>query len=79
MNWKEISTSTGYQIQYSTSSKFTSSTTKNVTITNKNTVSKTINSLKKGEKYYVRLKAYKTLSGTKYYGSWSSVKSITIK
>ncbi len=73
-----MSSSTGYQIQYSTSSKFASSKTKNVTITNKNTITKTIKTLKKGTKYYVRIRAYKTLAGTKYYRSWSSVKSITI-
>ncbi|MFF3151031.1 fibronectin type III domain-containing protein, partial [Streptomyces sp. NPDC057927] len=79
VNWKRITGSTGYQIQYSTSSKFTSSNTKSVTITSKNTVTKTIKYLKKGEKYYVRVRACKTLSGKAYYGSWSSIKSIIIK
>lgn len=67
---------TGYEIQYSTSSKFTSSTTK--TVTSKNT-SATLKSLKSGKKYYVRVRAYKTVSGIKVYGSYSKAKTVTVK
>ncbi len=77
IKWKKVSTATGYQIQYSTSSKFTSSKTKTVTISKASTTSKTISGLKKGKTYYVRIRTYKTVGG-KTYSSWSAVKKITI-
>ncbi|MGN0521821.1 MAG: fibronectin type III domain-containing protein, partial [Eubacterium sp.] len=78
VKWKKA-TCTGYQIQYSTSSKFTSGTTKTVTVSKSSTVSKTISKLKSNKKYYVRIRAYKTVNGTKYYGTWSKAKSVTTK
>ena len=55
----------GYQIAYSTSSKFTKSTTKYTT--NKN-----IKNLKKGKTYYVKVRSYsKDSTGAKIYGSYS--------
>lgn len=76
--WKKDSTVSGYQIQYSTSSKFTKSKTKTAAVSKKNT-SKTISKLTSGKKYYVRVRAYKTIDGKKIYGSWSSVKSVKVK
>lgn len=70
---------TGYQIQYSTSSKFTTSTTKTVTVTKYSTVSKTVSKLTAKKKYYVRIRTYKTVSGTKYYSPWSASKYVTTK
>lgn len=67
---------TGYEIQYSTSSKFTAATTK--TVTAKNT-SETLKSLKSGKKYYVRVRAYKSISGIKVYGSYSKAKTVAVK
>ncbi len=69
--------STGYEIQYSTSSKFTSA--KTVTVTSYKTSSKTVSGLKKGKKYYVRVRTYKTVDGKKYYSSWSAYKSVKTK
>ncbi len=69
--------STGYQIQYSTSSKFTSA--KTVTVGSYKTSSKTISGLKKGKKYYVRVRTYKTVGKTKFYSAWSSAKSVKTK
>lgn len=77
VSWKKHSTATGYQIQYSISSKFTSA--KTVTISKNSTVSKTIKSLKSNKKYYVRIRAYKTIDGKKYYSSWSSAKTVKTK
>jgi len=70
---------TGYQIQYSTSSKFTTSTTKTLTVTKYSTVSKTVSKLVAKKKYYVRIRTYKTVSGTKYYSPWSASKYVTTK
>ncbi len=77
--WKKNSSATGYQIQYSTSSKFTSKTTKTVTISKKSTVSKTISKLKSKKKYYVRIRTYKKVNGKKYYSSYSTVKQVKTK
>jgi len=77
VKWKKA-TCTGYQVQYSTSSKLKKGN-KTVTVTKSKTTSKTISKLKGKKKYYVRVRAYKTLDGKKYYGSWSKVKSVTTK
>lgn len=75
--WKKNTKVTGYQIQYSTSSKFKSA--KTVTVKGYKSTSKTITKLTKNKKYYVRVRTYKTVSKVNYYSSWSNVKSITIK
>ena len=73
----------GYEIQYSTSKKFTKKTTEKVTIKATNTTSKTISKLKAKKKYYVRVRTYKTVTvngkSTKIYSSWSKVKNVTTK
>lgn len=71
---------TGYQIQYSTSSKFKNA--KTVTVKN-NVSTKKITKLLGKKKYFVRVRTYKTTkySGMNYniYSSWSSVKTVTTK
>lgn len=75
--WKKHTASvTGYQIRYSLSSKFTSP--KTVTVSSGKTVSKTVSKLTNGKKYYVRLRAYKTENGSKYYSGWSGAKSVVV-
>ena len=77
VKWKKNAVGTGYQIQYSTSSKFTSP--KTVTITKNSTLTRTIGSLAKGKKYYVRIRTYKTVGSTKFYSGWSAAKAVTVK
>ena len=78
--WTKQTTQTkGYQIQYSTSSKFTAKTTNSAWITSNKTAKKTVKKLTGKKKYYVRIRTYKTVSGTKYYSSWSKVKTVTTK
>ena len=80
VTWKKQTTqTTGYEIQYSTSKKFTKSTTKKVVVSKSKTTQKTIKSLKANKKYYVRIRTYKTVKGKKIYSDWSAVKSIKIK
>ena len=77
--WKTVSGATGYEVQYSTSKKFTKKTTKTVTIKKAKTKKTTIKKLKKGKKYYVKVRAYKTVDGKKIYGAWSTVKNVKVK
>ncbi|MGN0532553.1 MAG: leucine-rich repeat protein [Eubacterium sp.] len=78
VKWYKRSTqTTGYQVQYSTSSKFTNP--KTVTISKYSTVSKTVTKLTAKKKYYVRVRTYKTVNNTKYYSSWSKAKYVTTK
>lgn len=71
VKWKKKSGITGYQIQYSTNSKFKKGN-KSIKIKNAKTVSKKITKLKVAKKYYVRIRTYKG----KKYSKWSKVKSI---
>ena len=71
VKWKKKSNITGYQIQYSTNSKFKKGN-KSIKIKSAKTVSKKITKLKAAKKYYVRIRTYKG----KKYSKWSKVKSI---
>ncbi len=68
---------TGYQIQYSTSKKFSGAKTK--TLTKNKYSSYTVKSLKAKKTYYVRVRTYKTVGKTKFYSDWSNVKSAKTK
>ncbi len=73
---KKVSGAKGYEMVYATDKKFKK---------NKKTVrftgtSKTIKKLKTGKTYYVKVRAYKLDSANqRVYGSYSSVKKVTIK
>ena len=77
VDWAQKGSATGYEIQYATNSKFTSA--KKVTITNNKTDTKTVSKLSGKKKYYVRVRSYTTVKGTKYYGAWSASKSVNTK
>ena len=77
VDWAQKGSASGYEIQYATNSKFTSA--KKVTITNKKTDKTTVSKLSGKKKYYVRVRSYTTVKGTKYYGAWSASKSVTTK
>ena len=77
VDWAQKGSATGYEIQYATNSKFTSA--KKVTITNKKADKTTVSKLSGKKKYYVRVRSYTTVKGTKYYGAWSASKSVTTK
>ena len=78
---KQTKQTAGYEIQYSTSSKFTKKTTKTVKVTKNSTTSKKITKLKAKKKYYVRIRTYQTVKvgkkSTKIYSGWSKAKTIT--
>ena len=80
--WKKQATqTTGYQVQYSTNSKFKSD--KTVTISKNKTTSKSVSKLSAKKKYYVRVRTYKTVKvngkNAKLYSGWSKAKSVTTK
>lgn len=77
IDWAQKGSATGYEIQYATNSKFTGA--KKVTITNNKTDKTTVSKLSGNKKYYVRVRSYTTVGGTKYYGTWSAVKNVTTK
>lgn len=74
IKWKKKSGITGYQIQYSTNSKFKKNN-KKIKIKNSKTVSKKITGLNPTQKYYVRIRTYKG----KKYSSWSKKKCIIVE
>ena len=81
--WKKQSTqTTGYQLQYSTSSKFKKGT-KTVNISKNKTASKSVRKLYAKKKYYVRVRTYKTVKfggkNIKLYSGWSKAKAVKTK
>lgn len=83
LKWKKTSADCSYEIACSTSKKFTKKNSHIVDIRKSKTVSKTISRLKPKQRYYVRIRTYKsvTLNGkvTKLYSSWSKVKMVSTK
>ena len=77
VKWSKISGAAGYQLQYSTSKKFSKSKTVKILGTAKN--KQTIKSLSSQKTYYVRIRAYKTVNGKKWYGAWSKSKKCCVK
>ena len=78
VTWKKQTKQvSGYQIQYGTKKDF--SNAKKVTVSGAKTVKKVIKSLKAKKYYYVRIRTYKTVSGKKYYSSWSKYKKVKTK
>ena len=68
---KQTGNITGYQLQFSQSSSF-SSGVKSVKIYSSGTTKTNITGLKKNAKYYVRIRTFYTTNGTTYYSAWSA-------
>ncbi len=83
VKWKKQNNQiTGYEIQYSTSKKFTKKATKRIIVKSNKAVSRIISSKRAGKKYYIRLRAYKTIKGNgtaKFYSKWSKAKAVTVR
>ncbi|MBR1731025.1 MAG: leucine-rich repeat protein, partial [Ruminococcus sp.] len=78
LNWKKNTTQKdGYQIQYSKNKNFSGVTS--VTVKGAKSVTKTVTKKGLSGKVYVRIRAYKKVSGTTYYSNYSKVMSVTIK
>lgn len=78
-NWKKVNGVKGYQIQYSTSKKFTKKTSKKVLVSGAKKTSTTVKKLKSKTNYYVRIRTYKTVNGKKVFSSWSAIKTVKTK
>lgn len=76
---KRKAQTTAYQIQYSTSKKFTAKTTKTKTVKNLAVTKFSVKKLKANKKYYVRVRTYKTKNKKKYRSAWSGIKSVKTK
>lgn len=77
VSWKKDTKATGYQIQYSINKNFKKGV-KTIKVKKAKNTSVTVKKLKVGQKYYLRVRSYKTVkvSGkTKVlYGAWSKIK-----
>lgn len=85
VRWNVQADTTMYQIRYSTSSDFKTYKTKTVTASEKYATQSTrISGLKSNTKYYVQVRAIKTVTNDygkeqKYYGKWANWRSVVTK
>lgn len=75
VSWSTVSGADGYQIQYAMNKKFRSSRSASVAAGKSNYKK---SGLKKGRKYYVRVRMYQVMNGQRVYGSWSKKCSVRI-
>ena len=66
---------TGYEVWISTSSKFTKKTTQKAIVKGYKKTSYKFTKLKAKKKYYIKVRTYRTISGVKYYSTWSKMKT----
>lgn len=80
VSWKKVAKATSYEVQYATSKNFKGAKTVKVSASSS---SKTLSKLTKNKKYYVRVRAVRTLKvdnkNTTLRASWSSAKSLNTK
>lgn len=76
ISWKKNKDATGYEIMASPKKKFNRKT---LSREYKKVTSRSISGWKSKTKYYVRVRAYKKIGKTKYYGAWSNVRSARVK
>ena len=75
--WKAVKSIDGYQIKYSRKKSMKGAKIKTVKGAAKTKL--TVKKLKKGKKYYVRIRAFKTINGKKQYSKWSAKKAVITK
>lgn len=78
VKFKKVSGADGYEIAYSTGVNFGK---KKTTVNSYNAAKnvRTVKKLKKGKRYFVKVRAYKMNGTEKVYGKWSQVKVVKIK
>ena len=73
VKWSKGTDITGYEIEYSLKKDF--KTKKSIIIKKAATTKTVLKKLQAKTTYYVRIRAYKTVGGKKYYSAWSAVKN----
>ena len=77
--WKKVGGSaSGYQIYWAKDKNFKKVVSK-TTVSGQKKTSYTGKNFTKGKRYYVKVRAYKTVNGNKIYGAWSNVRNIKAK
>lgn len=66
---------TGYEVMAATNKKFTAGK-KTVKVKSWSKTSAKVTKLKAKKTYYIKVRAYKTVKGVKYYSAWSSIKTV---
>ena len=69
----------GYQIRYSTSQKFKTGTVKTVTVSKNSVTKKIIKNLKSGKRYYMQVRTFKAVNGSRIFSAWSNSKSVKVR
>lgn len=78
--WKKVKKDTGYIIKITKDKKFKKELLKITLKNNKNKYTyKNLKTFTKDKKYYVKVRAYKKINGTKKYGKWSNMKNFILK
>jgi len=77
ISWKKISGASGYEIYVSADKS--KGYKKKAVVKKQKTVKTSVKGLKSKKKYYVKIRAYRTVDKKKVYGSYSKIKGITIK
>lgn len=77
VSWSKVGGASGYQVMWSTYKNF-SKNYKTKSVKAKYS-SKTVTTAQSKKTYYVRVRAYKTISGKKVYSQWSSTKKVKTK
>ena len=79
VKWKKQAQNiTGYQVQYSKSDSFKTYGTTSIFINKPKATKKTVKNLSVDQKYYVRVRTYKTVGENKIYSKWSKVKKVKV-
>ena len=76
IKWNSNGPKDGFEIQYSTDPDFESVKTK--IVEDAKSASAKVEGLVVGTEYFVRIRAYKEVSGKKYSSGWSEVKSVLV-
>ena len=85
VSFAKVKKAKGYQLAYSKSKKFKKKQTKFVRINptskqnKKKIITYSVKNLKNGQKYYVKIRAYKKVGKKTIYGKYSSIKAVTVK
>ena len=78
VSWNKVSNASGYQVCWYKDKKC-KKTVARKNIANANTTTYSGKGFAKGKKYYVRVRAYKNVNGSKIYGKKSTIKSVKAK